>query len=69
MKVVFYDDGAGDDAKSPLATVESLAERLGDVSPQVMPPTGFDTKRHADSAPKTLVRRLFYKTGEVTTVG
>lgn len=51
--VVFYDDGVGGDSESPLSALQALAGRPGDVSPQLGPPTGSDTKRSADSAAKT----------------
>ncbi len=42
VKVVFFDDGMGGDSQSPLTALQALAGRLGDVSPQLVPPTGFE---------------------------
>ncbi len=43
VRVAFYDDGRGGEApSSPLAVAEALAERFGDASPQLAPPTGFE---------------------------
>ena len=42
VQVAFYDDGTGANIQAPLAAVEALAERLGDVSPRLVPPTGFE---------------------------
>ena len=40
VQVTFYDDGAGEEAPSPLAAVEALAGRLGDVPLWLAPPRG-----------------------------
>ncbi len=42
VKVVFYDDGGQEDSPPALTALGALAERLGQVSPQLVPPTGFE---------------------------
>ncbi len=42
VQVAFYDDGLGEGGPSPLAAIEAAAGRLGDVSPQLVPRTGFE---------------------------
>lgn len=40
VKVVFFDDGMGGDSQSPFSALQALAGRLGDASPQLVPPRG-----------------------------
>lgn len=50
VQVTFYDDGMGEEGPSPLAAVEAVAKRLGDVSPQLIPRTGNVPKGNIEPA-------------------
>ncbi len=56
VRVTFYDDGSGEGASSPLAAMEGLAGRLGDVSPQLVPPRG--ATPYGSSAPEILWQEI-----------
>lgn len=45
VQLTFYDDGVGEEGPSPLAAVEAVAGRLGDLSPQLVPRRGNEPRQ------------------------